>query len=246
MGDPPDEMPLVFMYHSIASYTEDPYLITVRPERFEAQMRWLWRHGRRGVSMRTLLDRRRRGDGGDLVGLTFDDGYLDFFDHVPRVLAWYGFTATVFAIAGRLGGTNEWDGDGPRKRLMDARHLRELVAMGIEIGSHGMRHVHVPALPPDGVEDELLHSRELLESVIDTPVTGFCYPYGDVDGKTITSVREARYDYACAVSHSAWDSRFAIPRVYVGDRDTGLRLRAKRLRHRIRTGDSRLEPAVRD
>ena len=244
MSDSATEMPLVLMYHSVARYTEDPYLITVSPDRFEAQMRWLWRRGRRGVSMRTLLERHERGAAGRLVGLTFDDGYADFADSVAEVLAWYGFTATVFAVAGRLGGTNDWDGDGPRKRLMDAAHLRKLVTMGIEIGSHGMRHAHIPALPERSLAEEIVRSRETLELVVETPVTGFCYPYGELDRKTITAVKDAGYDYACAVHHSDLDSRFAIPRTYVGDRDSGLRLRAKRLRHHVVTRGSRLEPAV--
>ncbi|NBH04792.1 polysaccharide deacetylase family protein [Amycolatopsis sp. SID8362] len=238
-------MPLVLMYHSVARYTEDPYLITVSPDRFEAQMRWLWRRGMRGVSMRALLAGHDRGTAAGLVGLTFDDGYADFADTVARVLAWYGFTATVFAVAGKLGETNDWDGDGPRKQLLDAEQLRALVTLGIEIGSHGMRHNHIPAQSPRTADEEIVHSREALESIIEEPVTGFCYPYGDLDRETITSVRSAGYDYACAVHHSGFDSRFAIPRTYVGDRDRGLRLRAKRLRHRVSTRGSRLEPAAR-
>lgn len=245
MSDPATEMPLVLMYHSVARYTEDPYLITVSPGRFESQMRWLWQQGLRGVSMRTLLDRHAHGAATGLVGLTFDDGYADFADTVSRVLAWYGFTATVFAVAGRLGGTNAWDGDGPRKRLMTAAQLRKLVAGGIEIGSHGMRHAHIPALPSRGLDEEIVRSREALEVIIDAPVTGFCYPYGDMDRKTITVVKDAGYDYACAVHHSGLDSRFAIPRIYIGDRDSGLRLRAKWLRHHVVTRGSRLEPAAR-
>ena len=245
MTDSAPEMPLVLMYHSIARYAEDPYRITVTPDRFEAQMRWLRRRGLRGVSMRTLLDRRAQGNAAGLVGLTFDDGYADFADAVPHVLGRYGFTATVFAVAGRLGGTNEWDGDGPRKKLMNSEQLRDLVTMGVEIGSHGMWHSHIPALPARTWPEEIIRSRETLEQIIQEPVTGFCYPYGDLDRKTITSVRAAGYDYACAVHHSGFDSRFAIPRIYVGERDRGLRLRAKRLRHQMATRGSRLEPAAR-
>ena len=117
--------------------------------------------------------------------------------------------------------------------------------MGVEIGSHGMRHDHIPALPARTWPEEIIRSREALELIIEAPVTGFCYPYGDLDRETITSVRAAGYDYACAVHHSGLDSRFAIPRTYVGDRDRGLRLRAKRLRHHVATRGSRLEPAAR-
>ncbi|MGH3990566.1 MAG: hypothetical protein ACRDTZ_25105, partial [Pseudonocardiaceae bacterium] len=52
-------LPAVLMYHSVAPYDQDPYLVTVRPARFEQQLRWLDRRGLRGTSMRELLAARR-------------------------------------------------------------------------------------------------------------------------------------------------------------------------------------------
>src|SRR6185437_10071533 len=133
--------PPVLMYHSVEPYDQDPYLVTVRPERFEQQLRWLHRRGLRGTSMRELLAARRAGADRGLVGLTFDDGYVDFREHALPALARYGFTATVFVIADLLGGVNSWDPAGPRKALMSADQVREVARCGIEIGSHGRRHV---------------------------------------------------------------------------------------------------------
>ncbi|MBW0009130.1 MAG: polysaccharide deacetylase family protein, partial [Pseudonocardiales bacterium] len=53
--------PPVLMYHSVAPYDQDPHLVTVRPARFEQQLRWLRRRGLRGTSMRELLAARRDG-----------------------------------------------------------------------------------------------------------------------------------------------------------------------------------------
>ena len=128
-------MPLVLMYHSVEPYQADPYLVTVSPPRFGQQMHWLARRGLRGVSMRDLLAARAAGAGKGLVGLTFDDGYADFARHALPVLRQYGFGATMFVIAGRLGGENAWDQEGPRKRLMDAPEVWALAQAGIEIGS---------------------------------------------------------------------------------------------------------------
>ncbi len=98
-------MPMVLMYHSVQPYTEDPYLVTVGPSRFEQQMRWLSRRGLRGVSIAELLAARAAGAGKGLVGLTFDDGYADFAEYALPVLQRHGFTATVFVIAGGWAGT---------------------------------------------------------------------------------------------------------------------------------------------
>ena len=68
-------------------------------------MRWLARRGLRGVSMAELLEARSRQCEAGLVGLTFDDGYDDFVRNALPVLQRYGFNATAFVIAGRLGGS---------------------------------------------------------------------------------------------------------------------------------------------
>src|SRR5262245_51571997 len=132
-------VPLVLMYHSVSPYQHDPYRITVSPERFAQQMNWLRRWGLTGVTLRGLLEARRCGDRRRLVGLTFDDGYADFAEYVLPVLAHHGFAATVFVVAGRLGGHNAWDRDGPRKALLTADQVRRVADAGMEIGSHGLR-----------------------------------------------------------------------------------------------------------
>jgi peptidoglycan/xylan/chitin deacetylase (PgdA/CDA1 family) len=195
-------------------------------------MRWLARRGLRGVSIRDLLAARAAGAGKRLVGLTFDDGYADFTRHALPVLERYGFGATVFVIAGRLGGDNAWDPEGPRKRLMDAREVRDLARAGIEIGSHGLRHVRLPAAR-DVLAEEVGGSRRILQEITGEPVSGFCYPYGDLDGDAGARVRDMGYGYGCAIWPSAYTSQHALPRTYIGEADTAPRLWAKRVRHQL-------------
>ena len=244
-------IPLVLMYHSVTPYSADPYLVTVSPERFDQQMRWLRRRGLRGVCMRELLSARAGGGGRNLVGLTFDDGYVDFARHAVPVLRRYGFTGTVFAIAGRLGGDNAWDVKGPRKPLMTAEQLREVAAAGMEVGSHGMQHVSLRGVSDADLDEEVNRSRQLLRALSGEEVTGFCYPYGDIDEHVVNRVQAAGYGYGCAIWRSVLTSRHALPRTYVGEADSWPRLRAKAVRHWLRwdyrgPGGSqlRLEPDV--
>jgi peptidoglycan/xylan/chitin deacetylase (PgdA/CDA1 family) len=219
----------VLMYHSVEPYGCDPHQVTVRPDRFDRQMRWLRRRGLRGVSMRELL--AGRGDG--LVGLTFDDGYADFVTHVAPVLERYGFGATVFVVAGALGGTNTWDEPGPRKRLMTAAEVRHVAAAGFEIGSHSLTHRRLPDADERVLVDEVRRSRTILGDLTGQDVNGFCYPYGGVGRREAEAVRDAGYRYACAVGSPAFAGRYALPRTFIGDRDSSLRLYAKRARHRL-------------
>jgi peptidoglycan/xylan/chitin deacetylase (PgdA/CDA1 family) len=224
---------MVLMYHSVEAYTEDPYRVTVRPDRFERQMRWLRSQGLRGVSMASLVAASGQGRAHGLVGLTFDDGYADFRTHVLPVLLRYGFGATVFVVAGLLGGANEWDDPGPRKPLLTAGQIRTVAAAGIEIGSHSLTHPRLSTVDSKRLGAEVSDSGAILADVLGHEVAGFCYPYGALGEREADAVGAAGYSYACAVGPSTVDGRFAIRRTYVGDRDNSVRLLAKRLRHRL-------------
>jgi peptidoglycan/xylan/chitin deacetylase (PgdA/CDA1 family) len=227
-----DTVPLVLMYHSIEAYRSDPFQVTVHPRRFERQMRWLHRRGLRGVAIREL---RSAGTPGT-VGLTFDDGYADFLTEALPVLRRYGFTATVYVLAGAFGGHNAWDQPGPRKALLSTDQVRVIADAGLEIGSHGLAHRALPDTSDAMLTDEVAGSRAILSALLGGDIDGFCYPYGAVGPREVAAVRAAGYDYACAVGASIVDRRYAIPRVFIGDRDGPLRLSAKVIRHRLRGG----------
>jgi peptidoglycan/xylan/chitin deacetylase (PgdA/CDA1 family) len=233
-------LPLILMYHSVCDHSTDPYRVTVSPHRFAEHMRWLRLSGMQAVSVRELLDAPERTAGGRrLVGLTFDDGYADFSTVALPILRRFGFTATVFVVADRLGGHNDWDPAGPTKALMTADQVRAAAGMGIEIGSHGMSHTSLAAADPVLLKSEVESSRDVLESLLGTSVGGFCYPYGELSDATVSAVRDAGYDYGVATWHRARKDRHALPRTYVGERDRSARLRAKQLRHRLVWGGRR-------
>ncbi|MGE2836541.1 polysaccharide deacetylase family protein [Mycobacterium sp. SMC-4] len=230
-------IPLVWMYHSIAPYDEDPYEVTMTPQRFEKQMRWLRRRGLRGVSMSELLEAKSEGRARRMVGLTFDDGYQDFVTNAMPVLQRHGFTATLFVLAGRLGGDNEWSRPGPSKALVTSDHVREIARSGIEIGSHGLKHVSLLKTDDAQLAEETVRSREILEDLLGERVRGFCYPYGYLDERVVAASRGAGYDYACAVTASKSIGRQAIPRTLVHERDTSWRLEAKRVVSTLTVGN---------
>ena len=98
-------MPMILMYHGVADVAEDPNQLFVTPGRFAEQMGALQRLGLRGVSVGTLIDAMRVGRHRGLVGITFDDGYVSVLEAAVPELRRRSFTATVFIIADRLGGT---------------------------------------------------------------------------------------------------------------------------------------------
>jgi peptidoglycan/xylan/chitin deacetylase (PgdA/CDA1 family) len=225
-------LPMILMYHGVADITEDPHRLCVTPGRFAWQMATLQRLGLRGVSVGTLLDAMRRGRQRGLVGITFDDGYLNVLEVAIPELRRRGFTASVFIISDRLGGTNEWD-EGPAWPLLSGRQVAELAAAGMEIGSHGATHTRLAGLPARQLEAEISGSKARLGELVGAPVRGFAYPYGSMDTAARQAVRDAGYDYACAVRTPAADLGLtALPRIYVGQDDGVARLTAKRLLYR--------------
>lgn len=228
-------VPVILMYHSISPYQADPYLVTVRPERFDQQMQWLRRRGLTGVSVQRLLTMRRNGRGRGLVGLTFDDGYADFVVYGLPILQFYRFTATVFPVLERLGRDNAWDVEGPRKPLMTDEQLREVAAAGIEIGSHGLHHVSLVSAADAELTCEVQKSRRVLCEISGQEVDGFCYPYGHIDGRVRDQVRAAGYSYGCAIWWSALTGPYALPRTHVADTDSSPRMWVKGVSHWLRS-----------
>ncbi|MFJ4618032.1 polysaccharide deacetylase family protein [Streptomyces sp. NPDC088812] len=230
----PGPVPWVAMYHSVGDCSDDPYRITVTPERLERQLLWLSRRGLRGVSVAELLAARARGEGRDLIGLTFDDGYADFLTGALPVLRRHGCTATLFVLPGRLGGDNAWDPLGPRRPLLTADGVRRAAAEGVEIGSHGLTHVDLTRADDLTLKAETAGSRAALAELLGTEPDGFCYPYGTVDRRAVDAVRDAGYAYACAIDPGPLNGPLTLPRVHVGQNDTAPRLFLKYRLHRLR------------
>jgi peptidoglycan/xylan/chitin deacetylase (PgdA/CDA1 family) len=203
-------------------------------DRFEQQMRWLSQRGLKGVSMQEVLAAAHDSSRKRLVGLTFDDGYRDFLECALPILERHNFTATAFVVAGRLGGQSVWAARNPSKALLTAEEVRSAAAAGVEIGSHGLRHVSLPATADGDLANEISESRRILQAVSGQEVRGFCYPFGEHDSRVLNQARAADYDYVCATRCSRFAGRFALPRIYIGNSDSPALLWAKATRYWLR------------
>lgn len=222
------------MYHSISpSALPDPHRLRVHPRRLDRHLTLLRRLGLRGVSLSELLRAGERGAARHLVGLTFDDGYSDFMEDALPVLGRHGMTGTLYAVAGRLGQSNEWD-TGPSLGLMDEDQVRAVAAAGHEVGSHTMTHPHLAGAPAEILRAEISGSREILQDVLQKEAPGFCYPYGEFDAAAADAVRAAGYNHGCVIGDYVPGDRFAVPRCYVSPRDTSAHLIARMMRHEVR------------
>jgi peptidoglycan/xylan/chitin deacetylase (PgdA/CDA1 family) len=215
------------MYHAVGQVAKDPFHLYVTPERFRRQMATLARLGLRGVSVGELGDALAAGGGAGLVAVTFDDGYRDVMRFALPVLRRYGFTATIFVVAGLLGRENAWD-PPPRRELMTGDDLRRLTEAGHEVGSHGDSHARLAGLEPGALAREVAGSRTALGRLLGVPPRSFCYPYGAVDTAAVRAVADAGYSYACAVQRTAGPpDPLTMPRIGIAETDGKLRFAAR-------------------
>jgi peptidoglycan/xylan/chitin deacetylase (PgdA/CDA1 family) len=83
-----------------------------------------------------------------------------------------------------------------RFSLLKASDLGELVAAGMTIGAHTVSHPILSFCPVEIAKFEIGESRTRLESVLNTRVWAFAYPFGDaqsVSPQVIGMVRDAGY-----------------------------------------------------
>jgi peptidoglycan/xylan/chitin deacetylase (PgdA/CDA1 family)/glycosyltransferase involved in cell wall biosynthesis len=193
----------VLMYHAIGSPGEpaSPYILPA--QRFASQMKWLKRLGYRPIPLAEFLDCQhdRRLVPQRSVVITFDDGYLDNHTYAFPVLRQHKIPATVFLVTGYIGLANEWD---ERKQLthrplMSWQQVMELMANGLQIGSHTCTHPTLTAIPASQAKEEITLSRTQLESRLGGQIDLFAYPYGKYDDSIETMVRQAGFTGACTI-----------------------------------------------
>lgn len=135
---------------------------------------------------------------GPRVALTIDDGFRSVREEAMPLLSKAGFRATLYLVAGRLGGWNDWEvqqGEA-RAALMTVEEIREWIGEGHRIGAHSVTHPWLTKIPLDRAREEVRASRKKLEDTFGCAVTDFCYPYGDWNEAIRAEVVEAGYQTA--------------------------------------------------
>jgi peptidoglycan/xylan/chitin deacetylase (PgdA/CDA1 family) len=192
----------------------------VEPTQFARQMACLKRFGLRGVSVGEALALRAQGRAGNVVAITFDDGYLDNLREAAPILREFGFGATCYVVTGTLGQYNVWDAEllKARKPLMTAQDLRAWLREGFELGSHTRSHPRLDEIDPATLEDEIAGSRADLERLTGARIEHFCYPYGCYDDRVVKVVAAAGYVSAVTTERgrvTSTDDPLRLPRISI-------------------------------
>jgi peptidoglycan/xylan/chitin deacetylase (PgdA/CDA1 family) len=208
---------LILAYHAVEP---GPPPLCIEPELFESHAAAIAASGAMLLTVSEVAAALQTGGLPEsAVAITFDDGCASVAERAAPILAARGLRGTVFCVAGRLGGLNDWPTQppwAPRLRLADAGALAALASDGWEIGSHGLGHAPLDRVDPPTARREVVESREQLEEKIGAAVSSFAWPYGCRPGAEAAALLEQTYRVCCGrgpgVVRPASDVR-ALPRV---------------------------------
>jgi len=213
----------ILTYHSVGARDHD---MNVRPEQFREQMEWLAKD-KCVIPLDAALETE------ESVVITFDDGYRDNLVNAAPVLHALGLPATVFIVAGRVGGILDHDTSDPSNKLMRWPDIEQWLAGGFNIGCHSMTHRRLSQLSEEEQRGEIIDSARLLRERFSYPVEAFAYPFGsaaDYDATSIRVVREAGFTLALSNRYGVNElerDRWALRRIWIDATDDLGTFRAK-------------------
>lgn len=174
----------ILTYHSLDASGS---VISIPPSLFRRQIEFLAGSGKRVVRLADVQATP------GAIALTFDDGFLNFFEHAFPVLCEFGLPATVFVVSGHCGGRNGWKSQPPgipALELMNWSQLCEIGRHGITLGVHTVTHPHLNALSDPEIRQELRQCQADIQDRTGEPADILCYPYGDSSNAVRTAAGE--------------------------------------------------------
>lgn len=203
----------VLMYHYIANNPNSKDTarnsLSVPPDKFDAQMDYLSKHGYTPVTLDTLygIFNKQTSVSSKPVVLTFDDGYIDFYTIAFPILRKYNFHAVSFIPTGLVG----------RGYYMNWDQIKEIQSSGlVTFEAHSVSHSSLTALGNQSLQRELVDSKNILQSQTGYPVNFVAYPFGMSNTRVQSAARNAGYVGGLSTWYGkAWGGSMNMPRIRV-------------------------------
>ncbi len=211
----------ILMYHYVEPWPvnagEIRRNLTVQPEAFAAQMRYLHDHGYVTVSLYDLLYALTLGWPlpPKAVVITFDDGYRDLMQYAAPVMQPYGYTGTVFVITELM--------DREFEAYLTWPQAESLYAQGWKIEPHTKTHDELAGQSRDFQLYQMLGSMQTIAAHTGVTPRFFDYPSGKYDDVTLQLDHELNLWGAVTVEFGrthTLDSLYTLTRVRVSGPDT--------------------------
>ena len=210
----------ILMYHHIQDAPPGSNAVrrdlSVSPQNFEAQLRYLQQEGYQTVGLYDLVLHLTVGQPlpERPIILTFDDGYADAYTRAFPLLQHYGFTGTFFLTSAPIDANNtaflSWD------------NVREMHEAGMAMEVHSYDHSDLRSRGYQFLVYQTLGPKEAIEERTGSRCRFFAYPSGRYDDHVIDVLRSAHYWGAVAIEQGAThssDGLFHLRRVRIQGND---------------------------
>ena len=203
----------ILMYHYISTPPANADRIrrdlSVSPENFEAQLKYLSDNGYKTISLYDL--HANLSSGAPLppksIILTFDDGYRDAYEHAFPLLRKYGMVGTFFVVTDFASSANpdymHWD------------QIQEISRAGMNIESHSRTHIDLRNRDLPKLIWETLGPLEAIEAYTGKRPRFFCYPFGRYDDDVI---RVLKSEYMLGAVTTAYGKTHRLSNALTWDR----------------------------
>jgi peptidoglycan/xylan/chitin deacetylase (PgdA/CDA1 family) len=233
---------LVLCYHAVSERWPAP--LSVTPDAFERQLRFLVDRGYRGATLTEALADRPPGR---TAVVTFDDAYRSVRELALPIMEGLGLPGSVYVPTDwpdrgepmRWRGIDHWL-DGPHEHeltCMSWEELGEMLDERWEVGSHTRSHPRLTQLDDAGLTDELEGSREVMRERLAIECSSLAYPYGDADRRVVAAAERAGYRFAGTLPrrlHSPHPLDWPRVGVYHADSFRRWRLKVSPVMRRVR------------
>ena len=132
-----------------------------------------------GVILDEVMELSR--DSRTSIQITFDDGNLSDAALALPALQARGLTATFFVCAGRIG----------QAGYVDAAALRQLLAAGMAIGSHGWHHVDWRRADDKTLAQETQGALDEISAIVRQRIDEVGVPFGSYDRRVLNQLRSS-------------------------------------------------------
>lgn len=184
----------ILLYHYLEPIKTKDTLragMTVTPEEFTKQLKFIGESGYKTITMSEMSAKLESFSSKEkYVALTFDDGYLDFYEYAFPLLKKYQMKATIYVIYDAINAPG----------YLSEEMIKEMTSSGlVEIGSHALDHKKLTSLNIIEAKRQIFLSKELFAKRFKMPVITFAYPYGSFNQTISNLVKEAGYTAAISI-----------------------------------------------
>lgn len=147
------------------------------------------------------------------IAFTFDDGFLDCYQHLAPALDAFGINAAFFINTRYIGASpdyverfNRVTVRSPGRLPMTTDMVRELSDRGFVIAAHTGDHRNLTTTDDSVIEDQVIRCKDEVEDMTGLPCPWFAWPYGGYEHVSDRAISAALGTYEVVFSSDRYSS----------------------------------------